>query len=311
MARRVILVSSLLALVACGEEPPADDGGADAGVVATDAGTACFAEADDFPAPPSGSCSAVVRDGAELTAGDDGAGGFIIPGGERLTRVGRNVPVGGFPMRAIQIPGTRFVVVTDGGLREETLAVLNVDTLEIVYREEFASNRSEALFLGLAISADGTALWVSGGGTNEVLAYDVDPTTGALTRDAARSFSVAAETDEGYVAGLALRDDGVLAVSLLFGDQILFYDTASGAELRRAPVDELSRPYDVVFSPDGSDAWVSLWAARQIARIDVASGAVEATLDVDKNPQGLAISPDGAHLAVACSTATRWSSWIW
>lgn len=300
MARHRLVLSSILALVACGEPPPAD-GGADAGVVATDAGTACFAEADDFPTPPSGRCAAVVNEGAELTTGDDGAGGFIVPGGERLTRVGRNVPIGGFPMRAIRIPGTRFVVVTDGGLREETLAVLNVDTLEVVYREQFASSRAEALFLGLAISSDGTALWVSGGGTNEVLAYDVDPSTGTLTRDAGRSFSVATETDDGYVAGLALRDDGVLAVSLLFGDQILFFDTASGAELRRAPVDEQSRPYDVVFSPDGSDVWVSLWAARQLARIDVASGTVEATIDIDKNPQGLDISPDGSRLAVACS----------
>ncbi len=295
--RRLALLA--LVLSACGDPAPAD-GGVDA-PIELDAGPMCFATAEDFPTPPTGACTVALGDGAEATAGDDGTGGFIIPGGERLTRAGRNAAVGGFPMRAIAIPGTRFVVVTDGGLREETLAVMNVDTLDIVHRETFAYDPSDALFLGLAISADGRELWASGGGTNEVIAYDFDPATGALTRDAARSFTVSASTDDGYVAGLALRDDGVLAVALMFGDQILFYDTAAGAELRRAPVEELAYPYDVVFSPDGADVWVSLWADRQVARIDVASGAVEATVDVGKNPQGLALSPDGATLAVACS----------
>ncbi len=294
-----IAIFVAVALGACGEPAPAD-GGADAPPIEYDAGPRCFATAADFPAPTPGRCRAVVADGAELPAGDDGAGGVIVPGGERLTRVGRNVTVGGFPMRAIAIPGTRFVVVTDGGLRDETLAVVNVDTLDIVYEETFRGT-AEALFLGLAVSSDGRRLWASGGGTNEVLAYDVDPATGVLTPSPARSFTVSTTVEEGYVSGLALRDDGVLAVALLFGDQILFYDTVAGRELRRAPLDELSRAYDVVFTPDGADVWVSLWASRQVARVDVATGAVETTVGVGKNPQGLALSPDGTTLAVACS----------
>lgn len=286
-----------LALLACDSESTVD-GGVDAGP-RTDGGAACGAE--EFPAPVSGTCAASLEVGAELPAGDDGAGGFIVPGGERLTRVGRNLPLGGFPMRALAIPGTRFVVVSDGGLREETLRVVNVDTLAVAYEETFPPTATEAMFFGLAITGDGARLWVSGGGTNEVIAYDVDVATGDLTRDDAASFSISLDTTEGYVSGLALRDDGVLAIASMLGDEVVLYDTNAGAELRRAALEDAATPYDVAFSPDGSDLWVSLWAQRQLARIDVATGMVEATIDVGKNPQAIAISPDGARLAVACS----------
>mgnify|MGYP001593279008 CR=1 FL=1 len=92
-------------LVGCGEgEPP--DAGVDSAV--RDAGMSCLATADDFPAPTAGVCTVTVDANAERTAGDDGAGGFIVPGGERLTRVGRNEAFGGFPMRAIAIPGKKI-----------------------------------------------------------------------------------------------------------------------------------------------------------------------------------------------------------
>jgi YVTN family beta-propeller protein len=286
-----------LCVAACGGES-GTDAGQDSGPQ-IDGGAACASE--DFPEPVEGTCTATIATGAELPAGDDGAGGFIVPSGERLTRVGRNLPLGGFPMRAISIPGTRFIVVSDGGLREETLRVVNVDTLEVAFEETFPPVATEAMFLGLAISGDGTRLWVSGGGTNEVIAYDVDTASGALARDNAASFSIALETTDGYVSGLALSEDGVLAIASMLGDEIVLYDTDAGAELRRAALEEGATPYDVVFSPDGSDLWVSLWADRQLVRIDVATGAVETSIDVGKNPQGLAISPDGARLAVACS----------
>lgn len=289
---------AFLVLVGCGE-----GGTPDAGLdgARRDGGMSCVATADDFPTPTTGVCTVTVNADAELTAGDDGAGGFIVPGGERLTRVGRNAALGGFPMRGIAIPGTRFVVITDGGLREETLSVVDVDTLAIVDREDLGSSPAGALFLGLAVSSDGSRLWVSGGGTSEVLAYDVDTATGALTHDAAASFSAALDTATGYVAGLALRDDGLLAVVLMFGDEVLFWDTTTNTEVRRVPVEETSRPYDVVFTPDGSDVWVSLWANRQVVRIGVGAGVVEASLETGKNPEGLALSSDGATIAVACS----------
>lgn len=291
-----LLLALALVLAGCDESASFADAGRD------DAGAPdCRANAGDFPVPVPGRCRAVVREGATRPAGEEGPESWILPGGERLIRVGRTVPLGGFPMRALRIPGTRFAVVTDGGLRDEVLATIDVDTMRIVDREDFTASSGGALFYGLAISADGRRLWASGGGTDRVLAFDVDPATGTLTRNAAETISVATTMASGYVSGLALREDGLLAVTLLRDGSVVLYDAATRAEVRRIAVEATAMPYDAVFSPDGTTLFVSLWQQASVAVIDVASGMVTSTIAVGKNPQALALSPDGSSLAVACS----------
>lgn len=297
--RRAIAIGIVCATAAlgCDEPAPEVDGGTDAGTPPS-----CSATAADFPDPVAGNCRAVVHAGATLPAGDDGTAAFVVPGGERLLRVGRVLPLGGFPMRAIAVPGTRFVVITDGGLRDEVLAVLDVDTLTVVSQVDFLRARDEALFFGLAISEDGTRLWASGGGTDVVLAYDLDPATGALTAADSRSISItAAGGGRAYVSGLALAPDGTLAVALMAEQAIALFDSDDGSEIGRVPLEGGSFPYDVVISPDGVTAFASLWGAASVVAIDLASRSVTSTIAVAKNPMGMSISPDGATLAVACS----------
>lgn len=298
MRRTIAVALVCAALAGCGDDdaPVAEDAGADAGPPPS-----CAASEGDFPAPTTGRCSAAPSAGADLPAGADGTDAWIVPGGERLLLAGRNLPLGGFPMRAIAVPGTRFVVVTDGGLREEVLSVIDLDALAVVSEDEFAYTSNEALFLGLAISGDGRRLWVSGGGTDRILAYDLDPSTGAITLAPAREIAVTPSTGRAYVSGLALRDDGTLLAALLFDQALAIFDSSSGAEIARVPFDAGSFPYDVALSPDGATAFVSLWGASAVAAVDVASRAVRSTMPVGKNPMGLALSPDGATLAVACS----------
>ncbi|MDQ3033963.1 MAG: bifunctional YncE family protein/alkaline phosphatase family protein [Myxococcota bacterium] len=282
---------------ACGDETMADvDGGADAGPVAS-----CSASAEDFPDPVTGHCRALVREGAALPAGADGADAFVVPGGERLLRVGRVLPLGGFPMRSIAVPGTRFVVVTDGGLRDEVLAVLDVDAMSVVSQVEFLRERDEALFFGLAISSDGRRLWASGGGSDVVLAYDLDPATGALTAAPARTIRITPAGARAYVSGLALAPDGTLAVALMAEQAIALFDSDDGTELARIPLENASFPYDLVISPDGVTAFASLWGGASVVAIDLVARSVSGTIAVAKNPMGMAISPDGTTLAVACS----------
>ena len=288
----------------CGAEPSPTpiDGSADT----PDAGspTRCVASSDTPPRPAlPGCCTVEVAPEALVPAGDDGRGGFVVPGGQRLLQVGRALPLGGFPMRVVAVPGTRLVIVSDGGLRDEVLAVLDVDTLEVRAREDFLDERGEALFYGLALSADGRSVWASGGGTDRVLSYALDRDTGALTRNAAGDLDLGGGPGVAYVSGLALRADGLLAVALMREGSIALIDTRTGAEVRRLPVEAGALPYDVVFSPDGETLFASLWGASSVVAVSVASGAVSMPIEVGKNPQAMALSPDGATLAVACSDA--------
>jgi YVTN family beta-propeller protein len=301
-ARSLLAASAVLVTLSlgCGDDdvPPPVDAAADAPVA--DAGPpACRVDPATFPAPVTGACTATVNVGADLPAGDDGAGGVITPGGRRVTRVGNVVLTPGFPMRVVLIPGTRFAIVTDGGIRDEHLSVIDLDARTVVYEELFTVSANEAVFLGLAVSADGTKLWASGGGSNRVFAYDINTTTGALTAVPARDIVPATAVADGYVSGLALLADGTLAVNLMMGDATIFYDTATRTELRRATFENNSYPYDAVASADGATVFVSMWGASTVVPISVATGAAGTPIVVGKNAQGLSLSPDGSKLAVA------------
>lgn len=299
---RLALALLVASIVACGDDDsPAGDAGADAPVV--DGGT-CLATAADFPAPVTGRCEAMIVDPtATLPVGDDGAGGFITPGARRVTRVGVQVDLPHFPMKLVQIPGTRFVVITDGGIAIEYLTVVNLDTMMVVDQEAFRRGdlSPEALFLGLVISADGRRLWASGGGSSTIWAYDVDPATGQITPATARHITAAMSADVGYVSGLALKADGTLIANLMQGDDVVMYDGATGAEMRRIALPDDVRPYDIVLSPDESTAFVSNWSGHSVAVLDLAAGTVRTEIPVGKNPEGLAVSPDGTKLVVASS----------
>jgi YVTN family beta-propeller protein len=284
---------------AVGEDALPIDAAEDAGPP-PDAGF-CGATAADFPAPVTGRCEATVVDPlATLPVGQEDATHFVVPGGERLVQLGRNVEVGGFPMRLVEVPGTELVVVTDGGLRDETLAVIDLATMSILDQEVFTP-ATGALFWGLVVEGAGTTrrVWASGGGENEILAYDLDTETGQLTEVPDDRLEVSGVSN-GYVAGLALADRTLVA-AIMREHALAFFDVETGAETRRVSLEASDFPYDVVLSPDRATAYVSLWGGSAVAIVDVATGAVGARVPVGKNPEGLALSPDGARLAVACA----------
>ncbi len=311
LALASLLTSCLGSLGGCScDSPAAVDGGVHADALADDAGADagpppdagnCRATAADFPAPVTGRCEASLVDPlGTLPVGREDATHFVIPGGERLIQVGRNVEVGGFPMRLVEVPGTSLVVVTDGGIRDEVLAVVDLTTMAILDQEVFTP-ATGALFWGLTVSETGTTrrVWASGGGGNEILAYDLDVETGELSEALADRIEVTGVTS-GYVAGLA-RSGTTLVAALMREQALSVFDTASGAEELRVSLEPSDFPYDVVLSPDGARAYVSLWGGSAVALVDLASGMIEARIPVGKNPEGLALSADGALLAVACA----------
>ena len=315
MRRHFAFASLLSLLVACGDGGHADagvDAAADAGLDASaDAGTdapvvTCFVDGG-FPAPVTGHCRSVITDDAALgRMGSDSDGGFIVPDGRRVTlSAGVRVPLtSGFPMRSLIVPGTHFVVVTDGGIEDEHLIVVDLDTGTVVTDVPFVEGSDHAaLFLGMASSGAGATrrLWLSGGGSNHVFAYDLDTATGALTPVTGGDLLVDRPTSmQGYVSGLALLPDGhTIIANLLLGQQIVFLDTTTGTELAALSLG-LDYPYDLVLSPDGTKAYVSLWGAHAVQVVDTVARTLGSRITVGKNPEGLALSPDGTTLAVAC-----------
>jgi YVTN family beta-propeller protein len=141
----------------------------------------------------------------------------------------------------------------------------------------------------------------------------------AFTPDGARA--VVTEFDEGSAAvietaagkvlhriptggteptGVAVTPDGKLALATnSFSGSLAFLDlTARKAET--LPIRGM--PYDVVISPDGGTAYVSVSQLDHVAVVDLARREVTARIPTGRRPRALSLTPDGRVLAAANMT---------
>lgn len=137
----------------------------------------------------------------------------------------------------------------------------------------------------------------------------------AFTRDGARA--LVTEFDEGALAvidvasgkvlhhlptggeqptGVAVTPDGSLAlVTNSWSGSLAFIDLKTQ---KAATLPLPGMPYDVILSPDGATAYVSVSQLDQVAVVSVPERKVVARLETGRRPRSLAITPDGKVLAV-------------
>lgn len=97
---------------------------------------------------------------------------------------------------------------------------------------------------------------------------------------------------------LANADQAVLAVAAYSGD-LVTYAWNDGSLKETGRIHLGFEPTSVVADPSGQRAYVSLAARNAVAVIELQAGRVEASIAVGRLPGALALSPDGARLAVA------------
>jgi YVTN family beta-propeller protein len=235
-----------------------------------------------------------------IPAGLQPDGTAILPGGRRISPAGRQVELGGFLLGVRLLPGGAHALTTDGGYYDEFLSLVDLASGAVVQQIPFRKDAGEALFLGLAVRADGR-VFASGGGSDRIHAYDYDPARAEPLQPAA-SVALPARS---YVAGIAFADDTHLVAALQRAGALALIDTASGEEIGRVDLGASSAPYDVAAAPARREAYVSLWAQRAVAVIDLAgaSPALVARVEVGKNPEALLLDPPDAptRLLVASS----------
>jgi len=142
----------------------------------------------------------------------------------------------------------------------------------------------------------------------------------AFTSDGARA--VVTEFDEGALAildrasgkvlrhvptggteptGVAVTPNGATAVvTNSLSGSVAFVDLN---RFKAETIPLRGMPWDVVLSPDGAHAYVSVSQLDQVAVIDVATRKVLGTIPTGHRPRALAITPDGATVVSANMTA--------
>ncbi|RME22240.1 MAG: hypothetical protein D6806_13225, partial [Deltaproteobacteria bacterium] len=243
----------------------------------------------------------------KISAGPDGKGGFIIPGGRRITPPGTQVDLESLPTNAILLPRKQILVVTNNGYgidskKSQSLMVFDVSTpLQPRLLQTVRHPRPQALFYGLAATKEGNRVYAAGGESNVVEVYDVQA-------DGTLSLIDDWQVD-GFPAGLLLDETrGVLFVAAQTSGELVALDTTTGSTIYRKKVGLL--PYDMQMGPTGQKLYLSLWGRAdlyqpgQVAVIDPANGMVTKKIDVGKNPEQMVLLTDG-RLVVTCSDADR------
>ncbi|MEK7476240.1 MAG: bifunctional YncE family protein/alkaline phosphatase family protein [Candidatus Coatesbacteria bacterium] len=260
-----------------------------------------------------------VRAVDQATVGPAEDGGIVVSTRQLLHPAGKTLEIGSTALDLALSPDGRTVYVKGGW------SVVAVDTktwknLSTVWGDYGGSQT------GIAVSPDGGRVFVTltEKTLNELL---VAPNR---TLSWGRQFTLTGTggRERSNPLGVAISRDGRTAwVCLSMNNTIAGVDLVTGA-VREIPVG--IAPYQVVLSADGRTAWVSNWGGRvpkpgettaksagsdvvvdargiassgTLSVVDLAAGRESSQIETGLHPAGLALSPDGKRLYVACTNA--------
>ncbi|MBN1944022.1 MAG: hypothetical protein JW797_00025 [Bradymonadales bacterium] len=235
-------------------------------------------------------------------AGPDGQGSALTPGGRDLTPAGANLEIDGFPSDLVLSPDGRFALVTSTSSDDRRLVVVDLESATVVQninRREAsyglaitaAGNRvyasgganvridiydmatdgtlTEAGTVdligfpsGLALSPDGTTLWV--GMYFPAVVAEIDTATLTVTRQ----FPL----EEPVWDLLHIPSRQELYLSSLAGYRVTVLDLVSGEVQTGIEVGQ--SPAGMACSPDGDRVWVAVSGTDRIATIDTQSRTI-------------------------------------
>jgi len=215
--------------------------------------------------------------------------------GVALDPVGDFIDLGSMPMGMVLSPEGDKLAVVLSGWREQGIQVIDLKTNKVTQ-----TLQQEAAFYGLAFSASGRELYVSGGNEDAIFCYAWQNGVATLQRKIILGAKKPDETGSRYPAGLAVsRKGNLLYVVENVADMLAVVDPAKGEVVERFSTDHY--PYAVATASDGRvyvSAWgddtISIFRTRPDGRL-MRSGR----LQVGRRPSALLANASGSRLFVA------------
>jgi DNA-binding beta-propeller fold protein YncE len=258
--------------------------------------------------------------------GPQADGSVLLPNQWTLRPVGRQIPVGDFPVNIAVHPSGRFAAVLHCGYGAHEVVTLDLNEHRAVSRVTIDEG-----FYGLAFTPDGNRLFASGAGS-EVL-YGFDFHEGYLS--GRQTIVLHNVRERGIPAGLAVSRDGrQLWAANVLGQTISLVDLVNGTRTAdialsdstfwspvtepdpmedidndavtkraRALLELLNErapfPYACVADEARGRLYVSLWGHASVQVIDLPTRQLVARWPTQEHPNEMVLSPSGQRLFVA------------
>jgi YVTN family beta-propeller protein len=225
-------------------------------------------------------------------------GGYSLPNGWQITPAGKAIPTEDLILNLVGSKDGKVVIAQHGGFNPHGLVVIDTATEKAVQRI-----RLQSAWLGLAWSADGLRLFVSGGNAsgakhNAAVApiYVFTYSNGKLSETPVSEWRDTREAAATYWTGLAMHPKKSLLYAANRGadplaGHVSVFDTGTGKIIQTIPV-EVS-PYDLQFNDDGSVLYVSNWSSNSVSVVDTETGKTIASIPTGRNPNDLELGADG------------------
>jgi uncharacterized repeat protein (TIGR01451 family) len=182
------------------------------------------------------------------------------------------------PVRAEVGPDSDRLYVTT---TNDSVVVIDTATLGILATIPVGSSPS-----GLAVSPNGTRVYVANRNSNSVSVIDTSSNTVVATLNVGT-----------FPVEVALSPNGKrLYVTNFFDDTVSVVDTSVNTVV--ATIDVGSGPQGIAVTPDGGKVYVANFNDDTVSVIDTASNGVVATPIVSGSPNGVVASPDGNFIYV-------------
>jgi sugar lactone lactonase YvrE len=234
-----------------------------------------------------------------LLPGVQPGGAVLLPNQWSLRPVGKQLPLGDFPVNLALHPSGQWLAALHAGFgtHEVVMVDLNRSKPKIASRVTL-----DQTFYGLTWSPDGRRLFASGGEFEVVHAFTFQ--RGLLSQH--EELPVARVSETFVPAGLAIDPRrATLCVAGTWGDGVCLLPLENPGNRVTVSLEKDSHPYACLVELRGSRLFVSLWNKQAVAVIDLDSQKVADTWKTEDHPTEMALSPDGRTLYVACANSTK------
>ncbi len=185
----------------------------------------------------------------------------VIPNGRLLTPLGKQITVAPHPFGLTLSPDGKTIITSNSGTGPFSISIIkeyNSTTptvTQIPERANLEEGLLEAVFMGLAVSPDGTKVYVAGGQQNRIYVFDLMTSKKLGEINCNTSFD-GTDYSDGYIGDLVLSKDGTRLYAVdQIGFRMMIIDTKTNTVIQNVKTGRY--PFGITLSPDEQTVYVA------------------------------------------------------